>query len=532
METFSFSSLGYAGEGGSFSPINQLMYFNYPQEHLLETQSLDGIRANLILWHEYQHFLQITTTTFGVNVFLWEYDRLLFTYQCIKELLNIVPKVQLPLLIWRDRIDSKKIKYIIDLWYRRICIREEVIGLLLGDCERDDSTRLVSYRGKTLDMPRAICPFVKPNHSSTSSVGMGARAIMEGAASLMELVYLITKERMGSENNKIIEDELKAWEKRHEQDPQYYLAIDQGAGLNPFTLLVLFDLALFTPIELDCSAYSIKRSPGYRFTECLREARKLPELDASTFHSSYQEYVKNLCKSLGWQTPWEMVTEKLLDFFTDEIPLKKYCNILGPASTIVRGLIARQKMPSSCAKPIPDIQYNLAEREKLARDLNLPYLPGKVIFLNEMQRIHPPPFVMAKGERVSFIEELAVNDVDATYKSAKSFVNEHNQAELADFIRMYEEMPSSFFSKTKHRDMLKSSYEEFFVGQRLVDLLWKGSAFRDQRSCLKLNGAISPSCQGGIFSQDFKNVEECLCKKVFQNYFPCSLMNDVSWIST
>jgi hypothetical protein len=513
MKDFNFSSLGSSGEGGEFSPYSFLLYFSFPESRLYESQSLEAIRANRILCHEYQHFLQFTTTTFGLNVFLLEFDRAVFTLLCIKELLKVVSRVEFPLLVWRNQTNNKKVKEIIDAHHKIVLRREEGLGVLFGDCDFDDSSETFLYNGQKVTAPNVTCPFVQYSPSK-KPVALGARAIMEGGASLVEAAYLFSKIRLGS-SKEIIEYELNNWRTAYKADPRYYLTINLAEGLDPYTLLILSDLALFTPPEIDYFADPFERSPGHRFMKGLRESKKLPQLNSLNSHSAYREYVGELCWRLGWQTPWELITEKLLDFVTDEIPFN-LINAFGIATTFLRGLSLRKKEPSYCANPIPDFTREEAQKFGRTNDQS----KSTLLYTNFIQLAHPIPFIVANGERAYNIEKLAELDPSDIFKNID---NDLYAKELMEFKK-------NPMSKDEYGTHLRTSFDEFFIGQRLVNLLWNGPTIINQKPCLKLDGIISPLCKGGIVSGDYRHDDECLCKNVLEEFLPCSL-SEISWIA-
>ncbi len=517
MENLDFSSLGDAQGSGQFTPITFLTYFAFPEDALLETRSVEGIRVNRTLWHEYQHFLQFTSTTFGLNLFLWEFDRALFTWEYLTKLLDVVPTLEFPLLAWRNRTSNRQVKALIDEGYEALFKREETIGVLMGDCEPDLAANAIIYRGQRVASPNKICPFIKPDVTSRTAIGLGARAIMEGAASLIELEYLGRRklfDHLSGSSSQHVDDALAAWENLREADPRYYSVIDLGAkaGIPSHINLILCDLALFTPVETEVIAPPLERSPGFRYLQCLEAAKSMAfPKDFLRFHSWYREYVESLCRKLGWKTPWQMVTNRVLDFVTDETP-QKPLQLLGLGAVMLRGLSIRQSSPSYCAYPFQDFPP-LTPKDTSGQG------PAGILYLNMMQAVHPFPFVNTSGQRSFMFSELAERSPEAFIKKDWKF----------KAIKLANQLRGRKFSEAEYVRLLKTSFEEYYIGQRLVNLIWHGSAGKRRNACLRLDGESAPSCQGGVEAGDFTDIDACACKSVLKSFLPCPLRS-IRWV--
>ena len=521
MNNPSLNALGATDGSGDFSSISLLTCFSFPELQLLETNSLEGIQSNRIFLHEYQHFMQTTSTSFGFNLLHWELERGIFTSFCVKKVLEHLPKLELPLLSLYDRTKNLKVKEIINSNYKSIKRTEERIGVLFGDCEYDINSDSIKYMNKDLISIYNTTPFVNyESYNPPIQVPLGARAIMEGAASLLEAVYLNYK---ALNNSEFAIKELEKWRNYEEPDHTYHAIIDYAQGLDFYTILALADLSLFTPFEYGSYiADRYERSPGFRFIKCVEEARNLPQLKITNFHSNYKKFIEEICHRLNWNTPWEMITDEILDYIADELP-DYPIGTHGLRTTLLKGFELRRKLPAYCALPFLNI-YDKSAVEELVKK------SGKkraILDLNFIQHLHAPPFVMAGSTRAKNIERISTID-----EFTEFYNNPEKYPEFMEELKKHPNILTSIkenpLTKEGYIKGLKSSYEKYYIGHNLINLIWYGPRKKNSEICLKLNGKARPKCKGGITSGDYGNAEECLCKEVFLDFIPPGFHN-IKW---
>ena len=250
---------------GSFCPATLRTLFSF-DEYLVAFAG-----ENAIFKHEYMHFLQSTTTSFGIKRFILE-NKLVWKVQlCLQELRVHCSPIKFPLTKFLEETDKKIVRDIISRYKTE---RDSVLielSLLNGDCTQE-TEGIVRCSGmeieSSLDARSRIT--YPPFFSYLSDLGhkefhpIGAKAIMECAADLYQgsiLGFL-----SGCQQGRFADDPRQAfqeWQKKP-SEPIYEIVYDfaneiVGKPVPPGTLLALLDLALCAPLD-----FSFNNSLGQR----------------------------------------------------------------------------------------------------------------------------------------------------------------------------------------------------------------------------------------------------------------------------
>lgn len=511
MNSLTLSYLGDSEAGGMFTPVSLLTCFDFPNDDsILSASSQEDIKAQRVRWHEYQHFLQTTTTIYGLNNFLWDFDRVLITYQCIQELANVADKIRFPLLKWRENTKDDRICQIVDEYFLHLKKRQETVGVMMGDNCDIDASKDIYYKRELVESVYKSCPFVRDSRHQKRTISLGARAVMEGAALLVEFLYLQRRLDLTTESatKEIIKSELESWGKLAPA-PCYYITLDLTRDLGSWVTLALSDIALSPPVEIDELAHPLDRSPGHRFLECVEVARSLPQpSEMENFHSWYKEYVSEICHILRWQTPWSAVSNTVLDFLTDKMPFKPL-NTLGFATTLLRGLSLKRKSPSFCANPVPDPEHSIFVSEGSISMIEL----LDINFL--LDAVHPPPFVSINGKRVAYLEEKSHLRLEQISNSLDLKLN----TDLANELKKLAQGSTNIWAP------VQSSFEEYYIGSRFIKLIWHGG----NEQCLRFENITRQTCNRKVGSKSFHTSTDCMCKSVLEGFLPCSL-DQIEWM--
>ena len=497
---YEFMSANYEG---AFFPNSLLLFIDFPENAFLGNRA-----AYRTLWHEYMHFLQCTTTTYGINIFMRELELAKLTIACVQDIKKITSNIKFPLMLWHKNTNEKTVLEVLDTYIKYRAIIEEDLATLQGACTYDTKSKRIVYQGKPV-FNQAGCPFQDYYQDPTCSVPVpvGSRAIMEGAASLLEFLYLTFLDKMGGDPEcKAMSDE---WAKNKEDDYAYYVTIDmathflknEGEGCIA-KLLALSDLALCPPVEftpLSCRD-DVQRYPGRRFIEALKIAAESPQMNLVEFHDRYHDFVGNICSRLGWPLPWDMASNSLINHIENEYLSSKndpFCDLIGPALVILNGLTLRKRYPMYCANPIP----NIAEAFRIANTRKAEGKGAAIIHWEMIYNAHTPPFVkMRDGHRM--LSKLA--------KKAMVGQIEMNEDEL-------------FLEVTK-------SFEKYFFILRLSSTLWTGrNMINGAIKCLQLDASQHDYCNGYFLKNDNQFSNDCKCRDMFHDFFGF-YPNDVEWL--
>ena len=330
------------------------------------------------------HFLQSTTTSFGIKRFILE-NKLVWKVQlCLQELRVHCSPIKFPLTKFLEETDKKIVRDIISRYKTE---RDSVLielSLLNGDCTQE-TEGIVRCSGmeieSSLDARSRIT--YPPFFSYLSDLGhkefhpIGAKAIMECAADLYQgsiLGFL-----SGCQQGRFADDPRQAfqeWQKKP-SEPIYEIVYDfaneiVGKPVPPGTLLALLDLALCAPLDFSFNNSShtyhqVESNPGRRLLEALLCAKRIGFMETSlpyvnsdgvnikssigyNFHETYKPYINKLCKILNWPLPWEVMTDALQEFLMENFSK----NLPGLCQILLNGLALRKNMPSFCANPLQD----------------------------------------------------------------------------------------------------------------------------------------------------------------------------------
>lgn len=509
MNTHNFTNIHNAFKAsnyeGAFFPNTFLLFLDFPENSFLGNRA-----AHRTLWHEYMHFLQCTTTTYGINVFMRELELAKLTINCVKDIKKITSSLKFPFKLWHRHTTNKSVREVLDTYSEYREIMEDDLATLQGACVYDSQFKQIVYKGKPV-LNQAGCPFQDYYQDPTCSVPVpvGSRAIMEGAASSLEFIYLSFLAQMG--DNPECQAMADEWGKTKEDDSSYYATIDmvsqflknEGADFIA-KLLALSDLALCPPIEfspLSCNDV-VQRYPGRRFIEALQIAKELPSMNLIEFHDRYQDFVGDICSRLGWPLPWEMASDSLTEYISSEFLYTEddhFCDLIGPALVLLNGLTLRKRYPMYCANPIP----NMAEALRIADTRKAEGKGPAIIHWDMIYNAHTPPFVkMRDGGRT--LSNLA--------KKA-----------MAGQIAMDED---------KLLVEVNKSFERFFFIQHLSSILWTGKNITNSAiKCIQYDTTKNNTCNGYFIKTDKRLSDNCKCRDMFNDFFGF-YPNDVEWLSS
>jgi hypothetical protein len=167
---------------GSFHPTTLLMYLEVPSGLFSWDTSVDIERT---LYHEYMHFVQCTTTPFGFNTFLRELEIMVLTINAVRDLIEHTSELILPLSKCLQITKNKKTASILNEYFNARYMIEQDLAVNQGFWKFDKNK--ITYKQKTVQCEYGCRCLTYPNDSSMPEyVPLGARALMEGAASLTE----------------------------------------------------------------------------------------------------------------------------------------------------------------------------------------------------------------------------------------------------------------------------------------------------------------------------------------------------------
>lgn len=408
---------------GSFHPTTLLMYLDFPADQFAWDTSVEIERT---LYHEYMHFMQCTSTPFGFNTFLRELEIILLTINTAKELISETSELILPFSQSQKITKNKKTAVILENYFKARYLIEQDLAVAQGFWEFGQARGFLKFGTDIMYKQRPVqceggcrCLTFPNDPTMPSYVPIGARAIMEGAASITEFHCL-----------KLIDDqeEMSEWGGRKETDPTYGVALDLASKyLDPSEnvgfgrQLALMDLALCMDFEY---TFQLKKSdiqyPAARFHQALQAVQKSDHLDQLYFHEHYSDFVTGLCRRLGWLCPWELPFNELRRFIDDN--LVRYgpyrFNLLGPSLLFLNGFTFRERYPSYCALPLPDFQLPNKKRR------------GNIIDMSMVYKAHTPPLQTfqdgTKGfsdlSRKTFEHQIVLDEV--VIKSIENSFNE------------------------------------------------------------------------------------------------------------
>jgi len=400
------SSLHATLLAGSFHPNSLLLLLAFPPRLLWGSRE-----AYAVLWHEYIHYLQATTTSYGINSFIREFVVAEETIRCLRKLSAYGVRVQLPLREWLETTPSREIRTELATFFRIHDFVESDQALLHGCVEINTENEKAFYKGEPILKQEACLQIMYEKDSVTPFSGpIGARSLMEGNASLLIQYYLLFMAKAGQDQKA---DELwRRWLTDWEPTV-YFETIDLAYNLlgekyDPALIWVLSDLALCPPAEYPLAKIdfvSNSRYPGLRYRDLLLQAQSLPELTLGSLHHEYERYVSSICGALGWSLPWKETNEMLRTFLKQKAANSILADCIpGPGAAYLSGLRLRETAPLMCVFPFPDVPRILGMKSTQDR--------RTVVYWEQIFLQHPPPFVvMGDGTRLlsSAIAALAAD---------------------------------------------------------------------------------------------------------------------------
>lgn len=487
-----------AGCAGAFFPNTLLMYLAFP-----DILSRSYPPAVMTFWHEYMHFLQYTTTTYGLNMFMRELELAQQLIGCIQDLHQITSEITFPLELWCRERSKRSIRRMLKRYVKYRGFVEDDLATIQGACSFDQSTQRLMYRGKPLANQQGCpCMYFYEDPVYQVPIPVGARAIMEGMVTAFESLYEILQAYMFSSRERSRwQTEVEA-SKQAKPHPLYdvtinmatrYFGDEDDGGLAK--LLAISDLALFPPVEFE-SVYAddVQRYPGRRFYAAMAAAQKIPNFEINDFHDNYKDFIGDVCARLGWQTPWETISESLIERFEKQFLSKttdSFQDLIGPVLVLLNGLRLRREWWTYCANPT----LNFAECQRVQKKR------GPVIVLwQQPYAIHPPPFVKTPdGNRslTCFIDSMA--------------------AQIG-------------IERTKLAARIEHSFQQYFFMQNLSRTLWSGVNMCEGKiKCLQYCTEKSEGCHGYFVNRESAIPSSCPCRDMFADLVGFS-PDDARWL--
>lgn len=339
---------------GAFYPATLLLFVDIPEGQFY----LGNWEDSRLLHHEYLHFVQLSTTSYGANAFLRDLDLIALTISTVRRLVDAKQHISLPLDPPSASLPEDLAGEVRGVSELRQAIIED-LAILQGAYKFDPVLRQCTFRGKPVrsDANCMVLGFQDPSMID-ENVPLGTRAVMEAAASTHESAYL----ELISTNQAALEA-LRAWTATKEANPVYWVANDlvrKALGDDSrYVLLALADLSLCGALEWQLQDWAqgvntpLLHSPGVRFHAALNAAVGMPSISAVDFKTDYYSVIGDICKKLEWTPPWELGNGEFLRQLWDAIRSKElFVGYEGFEVVLSNGFAMRNQLSHICALPL------------------------------------------------------------------------------------------------------------------------------------------------------------------------------------